>query len=140
MIPGGSPGNVQATYPFLMIAMDHIPSLPKSFKEKTELLLWVDLLSGYVVAGASASRTAQSIAEGYKECVFPRFEASEAIQPDRNLDSCHIASEHLTRSPERSNVLLWLIALKRMAQQNTSSDSNSSHQGVCRRCGSKGLG
>ena len=80
---GESPGNVQATYPFQIIAMDHIPSLPRSFKENTELLLWVDLFSGYVIAEASSSRTAQTIAESYEECVFRRFGASEAICHDR---------------------------------------------------------
>ena len=63
--------------------MDHIPSLPKSYKGNTELLLWVDLFSGYVIAKASSSRTAQTIAENYEECVFRRFGASEAIRHDR---------------------------------------------------------
>ncbi|KAL4109210.1 hypothetical protein PRIC1_000913 [Phytophthora ramorum] len=57
-VRGESPGNLQATYPFQIVAMDHIPSLPKSFKGNTELLIWVDLFSGYVIAKASASRTA----------------------------------------------------------------------------------
>uniref|UniRef100_H3H9E8 Integrase catalytic domain-containing protein n=1 Tax=Phytophthora ramorum TaxID=164328 RepID=H3H9E8_PHYRM len=83
VVQGESPGNVQATYPFQIIAMDHIPSLPKSFKGNTELLVWVDLFSGYVIAKASASRTAQTIAENYEECVFRRFGASEAIRHDR---------------------------------------------------------
>ena len=80
---GESPGNVQATYPFQITAMDHIPSLPRSFTENTELLLWVNLLSGYVIAKPSSSRTAQTITESYEECVFRRFEASEAIRHDR---------------------------------------------------------
>uniref|UniRef100_A0AAV1VET2 Reverse transcriptase n=1 Tax=Peronospora matthiolae TaxID=2874970 RepID=A0AAV1VET2_9STRA len=63
--------------------MDHIPSLPKSIKGNTELLIWVDLFSGYVIAKASSSRTAQTIAENYEECVFRRFGASEAIRHDR---------------------------------------------------------
>uniref|UniRef100_H3H5Y4 Uncharacterized protein n=1 Tax=Phytophthora ramorum TaxID=164328 RepID=H3H5Y4_PHYRM len=83
LIQGESPGNVQATYPFQMIAMDHIPSLPKSYKGNTELLIWVDLFTGYVIAKASASRTAQAIAENYEECVFRRFGASEVIRHDR---------------------------------------------------------
>uniref|UniRef100_A0AAV1VN60 Integrase catalytic domain-containing protein n=1 Tax=Peronospora matthiolae TaxID=2874970 RepID=A0AAV1VN60_9STRA len=64
---GGSPGNMQLTYPFQIIAMDHIPSLPRSVKGNTELLLWVDLFSGYVIAKASSSRSAQTIAESYGE-------------------------------------------------------------------------
>ncbi|ETL43894.1 hypothetical protein L916_05693, partial [Phytophthora nicotianae] len=67
---GESPGNIQATYPFQYIAMDHIPSLPKSHKGNTELLIWVDLFTGYAIAQAIASRTAQTIAENYEECVF----------------------------------------------------------------------
>ena len=82
-IQGRSPGNLQATYPFQIIAMDHIPSLPKSFKGNTELLIWVDLFSGYVIAKASSSRTAQTVAGSYEECVFRRFGASEAIRHDR---------------------------------------------------------
>ncbi|KAE9342017.1 hypothetical protein PF008_g10352 [Phytophthora fragariae] len=79
-LQGESPGNIQATYPFQIIAMDHIPSLPKSHKGNTELLIWVDLFMGYVIAKASASRTAQTIAESYEECVFRRFGASEVIR------------------------------------------------------------
>ena len=63
--------------------MNHIPPLPRSFKGNTELVIWVDLFSGYVVAKASASRTAQTIADNYEECVFKRFGASEAIRDDR---------------------------------------------------------
>ncbi|KAE8898022.1 hypothetical protein PF005_g22395 [Phytophthora fragariae] len=63
--------------------MDHIPSLPKSHKGNTELLIWVDLFTGYVIAKASASRTAQTIAESYEECVFRRFGTSEVIRHDR---------------------------------------------------------
>ncbi|GMF25375.1 unnamed protein product [Phytophthora fragariaefolia] len=80
---GESPGNLQAAYPLQTIAMDHIPSLPKSYKGNAELLIWIDLFTGYVVAKASASRTAQTIAENYEECVFRRFGASEVIRHDR---------------------------------------------------------
>ena len=70
VLRGESPGNVQATYSFQMIAIDQIPSLPRSFKGITELLLWVGLFSGYVIAKASSYRTAQTITESYEECVF----------------------------------------------------------------------
>ncbi|KAE8973361.1 hypothetical protein PF011_g25284 [Phytophthora fragariae] len=82
-LQGESPGNIQATYPFQIIAMDYIPSLPKSHKGNTELLIWVDLFTGYVIAKASTSRAAQTIAESYEECVFRRFGASEVIRHDR---------------------------------------------------------
>ncbi|POM64657.1 Reverse transcriptase [Phytophthora palmivora] len=78
-----SPGNIQGTYPFQVISMDHIPSLPRSFKANTELLIWADVFSGYVIAKASSSREAQTIAENYEECVFSRFGASQVIRHDR---------------------------------------------------------
>ncbi|OWY94558.1 reverse transcriptase, partial [Phytophthora megakarya] len=63
--------------------MDHIPSLPASHKGNTELLVWVDLFTGFVITKASVSRTAQTVAESYEEAVFRRFRASEAIRLDR---------------------------------------------------------
>ncbi|OWZ07668.1 reverse transcriptase [Phytophthora megakarya] len=80
---GESSGNLQATYPFQIIAMDHILSLPRSFNGNTELLNFVDLFSGYVIAKASASRSAQTIAETCEECIFRRFGGSEVIRHDR---------------------------------------------------------
>ena len=114
----GSPGNLQATYPFQILAMDHIPSLPRSFKGNTELLLWVDLISGYVIAKASSSRTAQTIAENL-ENVF-----SEDSVPVRRSDTiesqhlCLISSELSIRPQGRSNVLIWRIERKQIAQRN----------------------
>ncbi|OWZ04049.1 reverse transcriptase [Phytophthora megakarya] len=75
---GEAPGNIQGTYPFQVISMDHIPSLPKSFKGNTELLIWADLFTGYEIAKAGPSREAQAMAENYEECVFRRFGASES--------------------------------------------------------------
>ncbi|OWY96797.1 LOW QUALITY PROTEIN: reverse transcriptase [Phytophthora megakarya] len=83
VIRGESPGNLQATYPFQIIAMDHIPSLPRSHKGSTELLIWVDLFTVYVITKASSSRSAQTVAKSYEECVFRRVGASEMIRHDR---------------------------------------------------------
>ncbi|OWZ05833.1 reverse transcriptase [Phytophthora megakarya] len=63
--------------------MDHIPSLPRSYKGNTEFLNFEDLFSGYVIAKASGSRTAQTVAESYEECVFRPFGASAVIRHDR---------------------------------------------------------
>ncbi|POM59881.1 LOW QUALITY PROTEIN: reverse transcriptase [Phytophthora palmivora] len=82
-IHGESPGNLHVTYPFQIIGVDHIPSLPRPYKGNTELLIWIDLFTGYVIAKASTSRTAQTVAENYEECVFRRFGACEAIRHDR---------------------------------------------------------
>ncbi|GMF48882.1 unnamed protein product [Phytophthora fragariaefolia] len=78
-LEGGHQG-IGPTYPFQAIKMEHISSLPKSFRGNTELLIWVDLFSGYVIVKTSGSRTAQTIAEFNEEC---RFGASEVIRHDR---------------------------------------------------------
>ncbi|OWZ13414.1 LOW QUALITY PROTEIN: reverse transcriptase, partial [Phytophthora megakarya] len=49
----------------------------------TEFLIWIDLFTGYVIAKASSSRSAQTGAESYEECVFRRFGACEMIRHDR---------------------------------------------------------
>ena len=38
-LQGKSPGNIEATDPFQVIAMDHVPSLPKSYKGNMKLLI-----------------------------------------------------------------------------------------------------
>uniref|UniRef100_M4BPC1 Uncharacterized protein n=1 Tax=Hyaloperonospora arabidopsidis (strain Emoy2) TaxID=559515 RepID=M4BPC1_HYAAE len=48
------------------------------------------------MAKASASRTAQKVAEGYEYCFSRRFGDSKAIYHDRDRDSCQTSSERLT--------------------------------------------
>ncbi|KAG2762882.1 hypothetical protein Pcac1_g25430 [Phytophthora cactorum] len=78
MLQGESPGATQATYHFQYIVMDRISSLLNLIKETRRY----SYRSTYVVAKASASRTAQTIAENYEKCVFRRFQANEAIRHD----------------------------------------------------------
>ncbi|KAG3137512.1 hypothetical protein PI126_g17364 [Phytophthora idaei] len=78
-LQGESPGATQATYHFQYIVMDRVSSLLDLTKETRRY----SYRSTYVVAKASASRTAQTIAENYERCVFRRFEANEAIRHDR---------------------------------------------------------
>lgn len=80
---GRSPGNLTASYPIQLVEMDHVPSLPESYQGQTELLVWVDHFTGFVIAKATASREAQVIAAAYEECVFRLLGASEAIRHDR---------------------------------------------------------
>ena len=87
--------------------MDSIPSLRRSFKGNTELLLWVDLFSGYVIAKSSSSRTAQTIAESYEECVFRRFGASRAIRHDREpglMSNFFRAFNRIARQKQRATM------------------------------------
>jgi hypothetical protein len=79
----GSPGNVEATRPFEVLGMDHVPSLPKSTRGNTELLIWIDQHTGYVIVSANASRKAETAAEAYERCVYRRFGASRIIRHDR---------------------------------------------------------
>ncbi|OWZ12059.1 reverse transcriptase [Phytophthora megakarya] len=67
---------IQGDTPFQIIAMDHIHSLPRSFNGNTKLLI-------FVITKASASRSAQTIAETYEGCVFRRFGASEVVWHDQ---------------------------------------------------------
>ncbi|KAJ0390640.1 hypothetical protein P43SY_011960 [Pythium insidiosum] len=83
MVTGRSPGNLVATRSFQIIGMDHVPSLPKSHRGNTELLIWIDQHSGYVIASPNRSRQAQEVAESYERCVYRRFGASEVIRHDR---------------------------------------------------------
>ncbi|ETL24218.1 hypothetical protein L916_21769 [Phytophthora nicotianae] len=98
--------------------MDHIPSLPRSYKGNTELLIWVDLFTGYVIAKATASRTAQTIAENYEECIFRRFGASEAIQHDREPGFMSDFSAPSTAEWDRDSVPLWRTVHKPTLRQN----------------------
>ncbi|GMF15657.1 unnamed protein product [Phytophthora fragariaefolia] len=81
-----SPGNIIATYPFQVIAMEHIPSVPISYKGNTELLVWANWFTGFVIAQAKASRSAETVAEAYEEAVVRRFGESEAVRHDREPD------------------------------------------------------
>jgi transposase InsO family protein len=66
-----------------VLGMDHVPSLPRSHRGNTELLLWIDQHTGYVIVAANASRDAQTVAEAYERHVYRRFGASRIIRHDR---------------------------------------------------------
>ncbi|OWZ17369.1 LOW QUALITY PROTEIN: reverse transcriptase [Phytophthora megakarya] len=116
-IRGESPGNLQATHPFQIIAMDHIPSLPRSHKGNTELLIWVDLFTGYVIAKASSSLSVQMVAESFEECVFRRFGASEMNRHDREPGFMSISFCRLTRSWNNGRERRWHIDHKLTGQR-----------------------
>ncbi|KAJ0391367.1 hypothetical protein P43SY_010796 [Pythium insidiosum] len=54
----GSPGNLVETRPFDIVGMDHAPSLPRSHRGNSELLVWVDHFTGYLIVSANPSREA----------------------------------------------------------------------------------
>ncbi|GMF41751.1 unnamed protein product [Phytophthora fragariaefolia] len=135
------PGNLQTTYPFQIVAMDHIPSLPKSFKGNTEPLIWVDLFTGYVIAKASASRTAQTIAENYEECVFRRFGASEAIRHDREPGfMARLFPGLQPDSGKKAESHYGIPPTSQWDARTDGADTDPFGEDVCRRYKSAGLG
>ncbi|DAZ94180.1 TPA: hypothetical protein N0F65_004894 [Lagenidium giganteum] len=78
-----SPGYIIATRPFQVVAMDFISALPVSYLGNSELLVFVDLLTGFTILKATHSRTAKIVAEVFEEAVYRRFGASEALRHDR---------------------------------------------------------
>ncbi|OWZ05337.1 LOW QUALITY PROTEIN: reverse transcriptase [Phytophthora megakarya] len=79
-----SPGNLSSNI--------HVPDhchgshtlAPKITQWDTDLLSFEDLFSGYVIVKAIPSRSAQTIAETYEECVFRKFGASEVTRHERD--------------------------------------------------------
>ena len=69
------------------------------------MLLLVDLLSGYVIAKASSSGTAQTIAMSYEECLcFKDLGPVNRFATIERQDSCPISSERLIGSRGRNNI------------------------------------
>ncbi|OWZ15385.1 reverse transcriptase [Phytophthora megakarya] len=82
--PGPSPGNIEWTGPFDVMSMDFIIHLPKPERGNTFLLLFQDMLTGYVMCKPMSSTTTQDCAEAYEEVVFRNYGASFEIQHDRD--------------------------------------------------------
>ncbi|KAE8979102.1 hypothetical protein PR001_g24651, partial [Phytophthora rubi] len=81
---GESPGNVQATYPFQILAMDHIPSLPKSYKGHTELLIWVDLFTGEAIRHDREPGFMSDFFKAFNRILGQRQRATMAYRPQAN--------------------------------------------------------
>ncbi|OWZ03779.1 hypothetical protein PHMEG_00024432 [Phytophthora megakarya] len=92
-----------------IIAMDHIPSLPRSYKGNTELLIFEDLFSGYVIAKASGSRTAQTI-------LNQRQRATMAYRPQANGSAERM--RHYQQAREQVNQRLREAISDRADQHN----------------------
>ncbi|OWZ01673.1 reverse transcriptase [Phytophthora megakarya] len=61
---GPSPDNIEPRYPFEVVSMDFFTELPES-----DLLLFQDQFSGYVMCKPMRNTEAQEVAEAYEECV-----------------------------------------------------------------------
>ncbi|POM69659.1 LOW QUALITY PROTEIN: Reverse transcriptase [Phytophthora palmivora] len=71
------PGNIPMYVPIPSDLEERYPVVATVVQRNTELLIWADVILEYVIAKASLSTEAQTIAEKYEERVFRRFGASE---------------------------------------------------------------
>ncbi|OWZ12265.1 reverse transcriptase [Phytophthora megakarya] len=81
---GPSSGNIEPRYPFEAVSMDFVTHMPESARGKTFLLLFQDMLSGYVMCKPMSSITAKDVAEAYEEQVSQIFGASSMIRHDQD--------------------------------------------------------
>jgi hypothetical protein len=81
---GRTAGNITATRPFQVLAMDFALPLPKTFNGHEALLCFICVFSGYVVLIPMADTSAQAVAEAYLSGIYKRFGAQEMIRHDRD--------------------------------------------------------
>ena len=81
---GISPGNITATRPFQIVAMDFAIALPKTYSGNVALLLFCCLFTGFIILVPMAETTAEDVANVYLEYVYKRFGAQETIRHDRD--------------------------------------------------------
>ena len=114
----GSPENLQATYPFQILAMNHIPSLPRFLKE-IQICCCGSICSQTMLSQRRALRELHRRSEKSMKNAY--FEDLVRLKPSvitGSQDLCPISSERSTKSRDRSNGSLWLINLKRTELQN----------------------
>lgn len=81
---GRTTGNVVATRPFQVVAMDFAIPLPKTHNGNEAMLCCICLFTSYIVLIPMADTSAQSVAEAYLAGVYKRFGAQEMIRHDRD--------------------------------------------------------
>ena len=81
---GRSSGNVVASRPFQVVAMDFAIPLPKTHGGNEAMLCCICMFTSYVVLLPMADTSAQSVVEAYLSGVYKRFGAQEMIRHDRD--------------------------------------------------------
>ncbi|OWZ14537.1 LOW QUALITY PROTEIN: reverse transcriptase [Phytophthora megakarya] len=87
--------------------MNFVTHMPKSERGNTFLLLFQDMLSGFVMYKPMPTTTVQDVAEAYEERVFRVFGASDIIRHDqvpRFMSEVFILFRELLGSRQRSNL------------------------------------
>ncbi|GMF31630.1 unnamed protein product [Phytophthora fragariaefolia] len=81
-LPGHSPGNTLAKFPFELVSMDLVIPLPISQRGNTALLLFQCSFTGFFIVNTMSNADAPRVAQAFEECVYRRFGAPSLIRHD----------------------------------------------------------
>ncbi|KAH9110418.1 hypothetical protein LEN26_013756 [Aphanomyces euteiches] len=84
-----SPGNLVPQGPLELINFDIATDLPRSFGGNTQLVVFVDNFTGYVMCKPTPDRSAHTLAKAFEETVFVRFGACKEVRHDREPSLIH---------------------------------------------------
>ncbi|DAZ98791.1 TPA: hypothetical protein N0F65_004007, partial [Lagenidium giganteum] len=76
--------NLLPLYSFHVVSMDFVTDLPRTLAGNTQLLLFQDMFSGYVLCKPLPNRLAETVAQAYESVVYQRFGASAEVRHDRD--------------------------------------------------------
>ncbi|KAH9078421.1 hypothetical protein Ae201684P_019508 [Aphanomyces euteiches] len=79
-----SPGNLTPEGSLDVVCMDAATDMPSSFRGNTQLIVFVDVFTGFIMTKATPNRTAHTVALAFEEVVFRRFEACRELRHDRD--------------------------------------------------------
>ncbi|KAH9105745.1 hypothetical protein LEN26_014671 [Aphanomyces euteiches] len=82
-IAARSPGNLLPTRPMDLINMDIATDLPRTPSGNTQLVVFVDNFTGWIMCKPTADRQARTLARAFEEAVFNRFGACREVRHDR---------------------------------------------------------
>ncbi|KAH9110369.1 hypothetical protein AeMF1_014787, partial [Aphanomyces euteiches] len=79
-----SPGNLTPEGPLDVVCMDAATDMPSSFRGNTQLIVFADVFTGFIMTKATPNRTAHTVALAFEEVVFRRFGACRELRHDRD--------------------------------------------------------
>ncbi|KAH9094616.1 hypothetical protein Ae201684P_021061 [Aphanomyces euteiches] len=79
-----SPGNLTPEGPLDVVCMDAATDMPFSFRGNTQLIVFADVFTGFIMTKATPNRTAHTVALAFEEVVFRRFGACRELRHDRD--------------------------------------------------------
>ncbi|KAH9073985.1 hypothetical protein Ae201684P_015885 [Aphanomyces euteiches] len=78
-----SPGNLIPQGPLELVNFDIATDFPRSFGGNTQLVVFVDNFTGFVMCKPTPDRSAHTLAKAFEETVFVRFGACREVRHDR---------------------------------------------------------